>query len=276
MSSGDFVRIDFLLCNSNVLRKGECRVSFRRAGFFTVLVLAGVLFLAAGHAYCATAITGDFDHIKAVVPVEVAAGVGFDVSITFVDRNGNPMADGWKPERSLILQTSQPSSIQPPILTPQKYVPGFTYRVHTEKSGKIELWLRDEKGIVLDQRFLKIRSDRAVDRVAAGKKRSIDGITVKEDENRALVTFSTNGMTDFNVTTSVKLSRKWIDIEFPDILMDMPDRVDGGEKIVGEIYVEPSGGDGRGVKISVEILPTRIGYDVYLEGRSIVLQINRQ
>ena len=250
-------------------------MSFRRAGFLTVLVLAGVWLLAAKDAYCATVSTEDFDHIEAIVPVEVSAGVDFDVSITFVDRHGNPMAGGWKPERSLTLHTSLPASVQPPVLRPQKYFPGFAYRVHTEKTGKLNLSLRDERGMVLGQWTLNIRSNRKVDQMA-GKKRSLDNIAVVEDENRALVTFSTNGMTDYNVTTSVKLSRKWIDIEFPDILTSLPDLVDGGEKVVGEIYVETSGDNDPGIKISVEILPTRIGYDVYLEGGSIVLQVNRQ
>ena len=104
----------------------------------------------------------------------------------------------------------------------------------------------------------------------------LDGISVVEEESKALITFSTNGMTDYNVTTSAKLSRKWIDIEFPDMAVDLPDRISGGEKIVGEVYVEPSVVDGRGVRVSIEILPTRIGYDVYQEGQSIVLKVNRQ
>ena len=104
----------------------------------------------------------------------------------------------------------------------------------------------------------------------------LDRIAVVEEESRALITFSTNGMTDYNVTTSAKLSRKWIDIEFPDMAVDLPDRIGGGKKIVGEVYVEPSVGDGRGVRVSIEILPTRIGYDVYQEGQSIVLKVNSQ
>lgn len=104
----------------------------------------------------------------------------------------------------------------------------------------------------------------------------LDRITVSEEEKRAMVTFSTNGMTDYNVTTSAKLSRKWIDIEFPDMTIDLPDRIAGGEKIVGEVYVEPSVSDGPGVRVSVEILPTRIGYDVYQEGQSLILKVNMQ
>jgi hypothetical protein len=104
----------------------------------------------------------------------------------------------------------------------------------------------------------------------------LDRIAVVEEESKALIIFSTSGMTDYNVTTSAKLSRKWIDIEFPNMVVDLPDRIGGGEKIVGEIYVEPSVGGGRGVRVSIEILPTRIGYDVYQEGQSIVLKVNKQ
>ncbi|MDF1536022.1 MAG: hypothetical protein P1S46_05890 [bacterium] len=103
----------------------------------------------------------------------------------------------------------------------------------------------------------------------------LDGLEVKEIKDSAQVVFSTNGMTDYNVTTSAKLSRKWIDIEFPDINPELPERIAGGENIVGEVYVEELGND-RGVKISIEILPVRIGYDVYQEGNSIVLKITRQ
>jgi hypothetical protein len=103
----------------------------------------------------------------------------------------------------------------------------------------------------------------------------LNDVDVNEVKNVARVVFSTNGMTDYTVTTSAKLSRKWIDIEFPEIAPDLPDRLTGGENIVGEIYVEklPSN---RGVRVSVEILPVRIGYDVYQEGNSIVLKITQQ
>jgi hypothetical protein len=104
----------------------------------------------------------------------------------------------------------------------------------------------------------------------------LDGIKVIEEGNKALVTFATNGMTDYNVTTSAKLSRKWIDIDFPDMKVDLPGRIGGGEEIVGEVYVVPSEDGGPGVKVSVEILPTRIGYDVYQEGQSLVLKVSKQ
>jgi outer membrane biosynthesis protein TonB len=103
----------------------------------------------------------------------------------------------------------------------------------------------------------------------------LDGVTVNENSDGARIVFSTNGMTNYNVTTSAKLSRKWIDIEFTEISPDLPDRLSGGEKVVGEIYVERSA-SGRGVKVSVEILPVRIGYDVYQEGSDLVLKVTGQ
>ena len=645
------------------MRKGECLMSFRRAGCLTVLAVVSVLLLTVNSAECITIRPAAFDHILSSVPEEVMAGVEFEVAVTFVDRYDNPMADNWKPETSLTLNVSQPASVRPSVLTPENYVPGFKYSVDTEKMGELTLSLRDDKGKVLDQWTLTIKSGRpvkllvdlpsraevgetvtmsiqavdahgnvafgyapqaksifledsvasiagaiesraggiyelpvkfrthgqhtislrdrkrglsgstaavnvtpaplgsfdiktasgqsvagkelaltirALDRfgnlvtdygsrykgvrlysrdagiapdlippssfsdgvarvgivmrsagdhtikvselqsnisgdfsvriVPAGvrtlqihtpdsamagepfeititsedeygnrtpsipsgsivrlsstgtgtlnpdtvkanafkdgiailkvsyekaesfeitanlessgkvttapspvdkkekarmsakkardeamrarresrlrekrvseqisrpsqpstqkpapavkkapepvkKKESepapapvkpmppvkkaepvktpespapvvaslkplrpgiLDRIAVVEEESKALITFSTNGMTDYNVTTSAKLSRKWIDIEFPDMAVDLPDRIGGGEKIVGEIYVEPSVGDGRGVRVSIEILPTRIGYDVYQEGQSIVLKVNKQ
>ncbi len=644
-----------------VMRKGGYRMSFRRAGCLAVLTVVSVLMLAVSSAQSITIRPAAFDHIEATVPEEVMAGVEFEVAVTFVDRYGNPMADNWKPETSLNLTVSQPASVRPSILTPENYVPGFKYSIHTEKMGKLTLSLYNAEGKVLDKWSLTIKSGRPVEllvdlplraevgetvtmsiqavdahgnvafgyvpqvqsisledsavliagaikskaggvyelpikfkahgqqtvnlrdrkrgltgtsaavnvtpaplgsfdintatsqaiagnelaltiraldrygnlitdygirykgvrlysrntgvapdlisassfsggvarvgivmrsagehsikvselqsnisgdfnvrivpagvktlrihtpdsamageafeititsedkfgnrtpsipsgyivrlsstgtgtlkpdtveagafkdglatleilyekaesfeinahletsgkgmaaplpvdekekaRISALKARGeamrsrresrlrqkrvsgqtdrpskprpqapvpavnkasepvkkndlapapvkrppavkkaepvitpesptpviagkrllrpgiLDRIAVVEEESRALVTFSTNGMTDYNVTTSAKLSRKWIDIEFPDMAIDLPDRISGGEKIVGEIYVEPSVGDGRGVRVSIEILPTRIGYDVYQEGQSIVLKVNTQ
>ena len=646
-----------------VMRKGECRMSFRRAGCLAVLAVLSVLIFSVRSAECITIKPAAFDHIEASVPEVVMAGVEFEVAVTFVDRFGNPMADDWEPDTSLTLRVSQPASVQPSVLSPENYVPGFKYSVHTEKMGELTLSLHDDKGKILDQWTLTIKSGRpvkllvdlppraevgekvtmviqAVDahgnvtfgydlqaqslsmedsavsvagevvsrpggffelpvrfrtqgrqvvnlkdrkrglngssdtvdvspaaldsfeiktasgqavagetlaltiraldrygnllsdyggrykgvrlysrdvtvapdlippssfrdgvaktgiviraagdhtvkvselqsnvagdfsirivpaaaqslrvntpdtamagepfvitvtsedafgnrtpsipsgsmvtlkstgtgtlrpdvvkaeafkdgvaqirvsyekaesfeitaelaaqgkvtttpspvdqkelaRASAQKARDeaqrarrearlrekrvaekistpgkpatqapasvvkkapepvskktvlpapapekqmasaktagpsdkpagpapvvankrplrpgiLDRIAVSEEENRALVIFSTNGMTDYNVTTSAKLSRKWIDIEFPDMAVDLPDRIRGGEKIVGEVYVEPLVKTGRGVRVSIEILPTRIGYDVYQEGQSLVLKVNRQ
>ena len=67
-----------------------------------------------------------------------------------------------------------------------------------------------------------------------------------------------------------------VDVDIPDMAVDLPGRIGGGKMIVGEVYVEPSVGDGRGARVSVEILPSRIGYDVYQEGQSLVLKVKRQ
>jgi len=103
----------------------------------------------------------------------------------------------------------------------------------------------------------------------------LDSVVVHESEKNGVVVFSTNGMTNYNVTTSAKLSRKWIDIEFPDIDPDLPGHLKGGGKIIGEIYVEKPE-NGKGVRISVEILPVRIGYEVYPEGDSLILKVTDQ
>jgi len=654
-----FSRDDLSRKAPEVMRKGECRMSFRRAGCLVVLAVLCVLILSVNSAECITIKPAAFDHIEASVPEVVMAGVEFEVAVTFVDRYGNPMAEDWKPDTSLTLRVSQPASVQPSVLSPENYVPGFKYSVHTEKMGELTLALHDDKGKILDQWTLTIKSGRpvkllvdlppraevgekvnmgiravdahgnvtfgydlqtnslsmedsaasaagevvskpggffelpirfrtqgrqivnlrdrkrgltgssaavdvspavldsfeiktasgqavagqtlaltirALDRygnilsdydgrykgvrlysrdvtvapdlippssfkegvakagiviraagdhtvkvselqsnisgdfsvrivpariqnlrvhtpdtatagqpfeitvtsedaygnrtpsipsgsvvrlkstgsgtltpnmvkadvfkdgaarirvsyekaesfeitaeleaqgkgttapspvdqkelarksaqkardeaerarrearlrekrvsekmsspvkpaapapaidvkkapgpvsrktvrpapapegqMASAKKTEpakkpagpapkkplrpgiLDRVAVVEEENRALVTFSTNGMTDYNVTTSAKLSRKWIDIEFPDMAVDLPGRIRGGEKIVGEVYVEPLVNAGRGVRVSIEILPTRIGYDVYQEGQSLVLKVNKQ
>ncbi len=99
----------------------------------------------------------------------------------------------------------------------------------------------------------------------------LDNISIVETPNEALVIFATNGLVDYSVSTSAKLSRKWIEIFFPTLKTDLPGHLDGGERIVGEIYTEVSSGS-TGVKVSVEIIPSRIGYDFYQEGSSLVLR----
>ena len=103
----------------------------------------------------------------------------------------------------------------------------------------------------------------------------LDSVVVQDSEKNGIVVFSTNGMTDYNVTTSAKISRKWIDFEFPNIAVDLPSHLKGGSKIIGEVYVEKPE-NGKGTRISVEILPVRIGYDVYQEGDSLVLKVTRR
>ncbi len=104
----------------------------------------------------------------------------------------------------------------------------------------------------------------------------LDEVAVSEEDGKARVTFATNGMTDYTVTTSAKLSRKWIDIDFPNVGADLPDRIRGGEKIIGEVYVQQPAPNGQGVRVSVEILSVRIGYNVFQEGDSIVLKVTAQ
>ena len=137
-------------------------MSLRRTGCLAVLAVVSVLLFTVNNAECITVRPAAFDHLRASVPDEVMAGVEFEVKVTFVDRYGNTMADTWKPETSLTLNVSQPASVQPPILTPENYVPGFTFSVHTEKMGELTLSLRDDKSRVLDQWNLKIKSGRPV------------------------------------------------------------------------------------------------------------------
>lgn len=358
----------------------------RPAGCLAVLAVVCGLLLAAGGAECADLRQTVFNRIVAKVPKEIAAGVEFPVSITFVDSQGNPMADGWKPESSLTLQTSQPTSIQPPVLTPGNYVPGFTYRVRTEKAGEMTLFLRDDHGWVLHQWSLTIKPGRPVkllvdipsrveagetitmvlqaldeygnivsgyepgtdtlevkgggvsimgegrsrsgdvfeipvkfrefgshsisvrdrnkgiegsaasmaitsatsdhfdttttDKPAAAKRVQrpgvLDAIYIVEDGKKALVTFSTNGVTEYSVVTSAKRSRKWINIEFPSLKIDLPGRVVGGEKIVGGVSVESTEGGQPGVKVSVEVLPAGVSYDVYRKGQGVVLEVSER
>ena len=137
-------------------------MSLRRTACLAVLAAIGILIFTADKAACITVRPAAFDHVLASVPDEVMAGVEFEVTVTFVDRYGNPMSDTWKPESSMTLNVSQPASVQPPALTPDNYVPGFTFSVQTEKMGELVLSLRDDKSRVLDQWNLKIKSGRPV------------------------------------------------------------------------------------------------------------------
>jgi hypothetical protein len=103
----------------------------------------------------------------------------------------------------------------------------------------------------------------------------LDGVTVKETDNIGIVSLSTNGAVEYDVYTSAKFSRKWINVVLPGIIQDLPDHLSGGEKIIGEIYVEGQQ-KGKGVKISVEILPLRIGYELFQQGDYLILKVARQ
>ena len=100
----------------------------------------------------------------------------------------------------------------------------------------------------------------------------LDNISIVETPGRALVIFSTNGKAVFDVSTSTKLTRKWIEVVFPGVNLEMSDRVIGGGSIIGEIYIDELTGDSAGVKVSVEILPPRIEYELYREEDSLVLR----
>ena len=103
----------------------------------------------------------------------------------------------------------------------------------------------------------------------------LDAVAVEESGNQAFVSLSTNGLTDYSVMTLTKLSRKWISIELPAVVPDLPVRLDGGKRIIGEVDAEqhPSG---KGIRILVEILPVRVVYEIYQEGGSLILKVTGQ
>ncbi len=101
----------------------------------------------------------------------------------------------------------------------------------------------------------------------------LDNISIVETPEKALVIFSTNGLVDYTVSTSAKLSGKWIEILFPTIRAGVPGHLDGGGRILGDIYTEDISSGSNGVRVSVEIIPSRIGYDLYQEGSVLVLRV---
>lgn len=103
----------------------------------------------------------------------------------------------------------------------------------------------------------------------------LDGVVVKEADNYGIVSFSTNGITEYNVSTSAKLSRKWINIEFPFVKPELPAHLTGGSDIIGAVYAEKPE-TGKGIMISLEILPDSIGYEIYQEGDCLILKVTRQ
>ncbi|MFV1956232.1 MAG: hypothetical protein ACC669_00505 [bacterium] len=109
--------------------------------------------------------------------------------------------------------------------------------------------------------------------IGAGTPGVLDNISIVETPEKALVIFSTNGLVDYTVSASAKLSGKWLEILFPTIKAGVPGRLDGGERIVGEIYTEDLSSGSNGVRVSVEIIPSRIGYDLYQEGSTLVLRV---
>jgi hypothetical protein len=103
----------------------------------------------------------------------------------------------------------------------------------------------------------------------------LDGVAVKESADRGVVSFSTNGIVEYEVYASTKSHRKWINIVFPRITSELPDHLDGGDRIIGQIYLEKNK-DGKSLKISVEILPLKTGYEVFHQDGSLILKVTRQ
>jgi len=109
---------------------------------------------------------------------------------------------------------------------------------------------------------------------------TLAGIDIKETSEGAVVIFSIDDASkdpsvDYKVTTSVRLSGKWIDLEFPAIRTGMYENVVTGGEILGKILVEETP-DGAGTRISIEILPASINYDIRQEDGSLVFSVTTQ
>ncbi len=115
---------------------------------------------------------------------------------------------------------------------------------------------------------------------SSGSTATLTGIDIEETSKSAVVVFSIDDPSkapavDYKVTTSVRLSGKWIDLEFPVIRTGMYENVVTGGGILGKILVEETP-DGAGTRISIEILPASINYDIRQEDGSLVFSVTAQ
>ena len=109
---------------------------------------------------------------------------------------------------------------------------------------------------------------------------TLTGINIEANPQSAVVIFSINDPSkdpavDYRVTTSVRLSRKWIDLELPVIRAGLFGGVGTGGGILGEILVEETS-DGAGTRISIEILPANINYNIRQQDGSLVFSVTTQ
>jgi hypothetical protein len=103
----------------------------------------------------------------------------------------------------------------------------------------------------------------------------LDDIAVRESADKGVVSFSTNGIVEYEVYISTGSHRKWINIVFPGITTRLPDLLAGGERIIGQIHLEKNK-EGKSVKVSVEILPLKTGYGLFHQDDSLILKVTRK
>lgn len=100
----------------------------------------------------------------------------------------------------------------------------------------------------------------------------LTGIEVDETAGEARVTLEIEGIPDYSVATAVREGHKWIDLNlrrFRRAVLEIPEE---GRNIAGRIVVmsDPDRGD---IRVSIQILPAGVDYDVFREGSSLVIRL---
>ncbi|TNF45207.1 hypothetical protein EP232_06305 [bacterium] len=105
----------------------------------------------------------------------------------------------------------------------------------------------------------------------------LTGMDIEETPESAVIVFeiddpSKSSAVEYEVVTYVKLSKKWIDLEFPVVRTRIYEDVETGGEILGKILVEETHG-GAGTRISIEIISASINYSIRQKDGSLVFSV---
>jgi hypothetical protein len=105
-----------------------------------------------------------------------------------------------------------------------------------------------------------------------GNPGALSGIIVNETEAEATITLDLTAAPDYSVVTTLRDGEKWLDLylhRFVTALRDLPSE---GKEITGEILVMENA-DRSDLRISIQIVPQGITYDIYQVDNSLVIRL---
>jgi len=109
---------------------------------------------------------------------------------------------------------------------------------------------------------------------------TLTGIDIEEAARSASVAFliddpSNNPAIDYKVASSVRLSRKWIDLILPAVRAGIRGNVASGGEVLGDVLVEETP-VGAGTRISIEILAVSVDYIIRQKNGVLIFSLTVQ
>ncbi|UCF29912.1 MAG: hypothetical protein JSV26_07410 [bacterium] len=127
--------------------------------------------------------------------------------------------------------------------------------------------------LIFDSAFADHYGSGAVDRPVPSENQGVlTGITIQETASEAKIALKIKGYPDYSVTTSVWKGEKWVDLFLRRFSTEVGDLSAGNRRIAGQVRVV-SDAPGGEVRVSVQILPSKISYDVFQSGDHLMIRL---